>query len=113
LLCKVTKSDVDVLRADLKHKVWLVKCAQWEKGSQAFNGMIRGLPAVIEPTPNAPFSQGISSSKAKATWELWHRRLAHLGFDSMKLLFGGLSTAARSQGLVTQACIKLVRARAA
>ncbi len=54
--------------------------------------MVQALPAVIEPTSNVLVSLGISPSRTKARWALWHRRLAHLGFDSMKLLFGGLST---------------------
>ncbi len=54
--------------------------------------MVQALPAVIEPTSTVLVSQRISPSRTKARWALWHRRLAHLGFDSMKLLFGGLST---------------------
>ncbi len=91
-LCKVTKENVEVLRADLEQKVWVVKGDQWEPGLRALDGMTQALPAVIAPTSNALHTQGISPSRTKATWDLWHRRLAHLGFDSMKLLFGGLST---------------------
>jgi len=91
-LCKVTKENVEVLRADLEHKVWVVKGDQWEPGLRALVGMTQALPAVIGPTSNALHTQGISPSRTKATWDLWHRRLAHLGFDSMKMLFGGLST---------------------
>jgi len=119
-LCKVTKKNIEVLRADLEQKVWVVKGAQWEPGVRAFNGMTRALPAVIEPTSNALSSQGISPSRTKATWDLWHRRLTHLGFDSMKLLFGGLSTGssiartghlALNKGCACEGCVmgKIVR----
>ena len=91
-LCKVTKGGSEVLRADLEHKVWVIKGTQWKANFQAFNGMVRSLPAVIEPTSKELVSKGILPSKTKASWDLWHRRLAHLGVDSMKLLFGGLST---------------------
>ncbi len=91
-LCKVTTNDIEVLPADLEQRVWVVKGAQWETGVRALKGMIQALPAFIEPTSNALVSQGISPSRTKATWELRHLRLAHLGFDSMKLLFGGFST---------------------
>jgi len=79
-LCKVTKENVEVLRADLEHKVWVVKGDQWEPGLRALVGMTtQALPAVIGPTSNALHTQGISPSRTKATWDLWHRRLAHLG----------------------------------
>lgn len=110
-LCKVTKNDVEVLQADLQQKVWVVKGTQWDHGIQTLDGMIQALPAVIEPTSNALRSRGISSSRTKATWDLWHRRLAHLGFDSMKLLLAGSAPEARSQGLVTHPWIRVVRAK--
>jgi len=34
-LCKVTKENVEVLRADLEQKVWVVKGDQWEPGLRA------------------------------------------------------------------------------
>ncbi len=91
-LCKVTKGGSEVLRADLEQKVWVIKGTQYKAGIQAFDGMVCSLPAVIKPTSKQLASQGISPSRTKASWDLWHRRLAHLGVDSMKLLFGGLST---------------------
>ena len=54
--------------------------------------MVHALPAQIKPASHDLVSQRISLSNAKASWNLWHRRLTHLGHDSMKLLFGGLST---------------------
>jgi len=65
--------------------VWVIKGSQWKPGMSAFDGMVRPLPATIQPISPLLSSQGIRSSRTKTTWDLWHQRLAHLGFDSMKL----------------------------
>jgi len=53
-------------------------------------GMTHALPLVINPS--RPLPSTIVDSKAKATWDIWHRRLAHLNEGSMRLLLGGRST---------------------
>ncbi len=49
-LCRVSKGDVEVFRADQEQKVWVVKGSQWKSGIRALEGMVQALPAVIEPT---------------------------------------------------------------
>ena len=44
-LCRVTKEKVEVLRADLEQKVWVIKGSQWRQGVRAFDGMVHALPA--------------------------------------------------------------------
>jgi len=77
-LCRVTKGGSEVLRADLEQKVWVIKGIQYKAGIHAFSGMVYSLPAVIEPTSKELASQGISPSRTKASWDLWHRRLTEL-----------------------------------
>jgi len=77
-LCRVTKGGSEVLRADLEQKVWVIKGTQHKAGIHAFSGMVCSLPAVIEPTSKELASQGISPSRTKASWDLWHRRLTEL-----------------------------------
>jgi hypothetical protein len=86
-LCTLNRSSTPVLTARLVSRSWMVNCKAITSMAQ---GMTHALPLVINPSRPLPLS--IVDSKAKATWDIWHRRLAHLNEGSMRLLLGGRST---------------------
>ncbi|GFZ49158.1 hypothetical protein JCM24511_06908 [Saitozyma sp. JCM 24511] len=94
-LCRVLRNNVEVLRARLQDKAYIVEATQQGDNSFALNKMVLALPATIELSPRDVTSKGVKPSGARASWEVWHRRLGHLASDSMRTLFGRLSTGGR------------------
>jgi hypothetical protein len=94
-LCRVLRNNVEVLRARLQDKAYIVEATQQGDNSFALNKMVLALPASIELSHRALTSKGVKPSGARASWEIWHRRLGHLASDSMRTLFGRLSTGGR------------------
>ena len=100
----VFKNGVEVLLATPKYKAWVVETSH-ARMPDILGRMAHALPAQIEPQPNGcpPFRR----SSTKAPLNVWHRRLAHLGYDSLQLLLSSLSTGAsiaRSVNPVNRAC---------
>jgi hypothetical protein len=94
-LCRVLLNNVEVLCALLQDEVYIVEAIQQGDNSFALNKMVLALPASIELSPRALTSKGVKPSGALATWEVWHRKLGHLASDSVRTLFGRLSTGGR------------------
>lgn len=82
-ICTITKNGADVLLARLQQKTWVVIGSHLPGDMYAPNQMVLSLPAAVT-----------RSASSKASWNVWHRRLAHLGSTSMKRLFGAMSTGA-------------------
>ncbi|GFZ52324.1 hypothetical protein JCM24511_10097 [Saitozyma sp. JCM 24511] len=94
-VCRVLLNNVEVLRVRLQDKAYIVEATQEGDNSFALSKMVLALPASIELSPRALTSKGVKSSGARASWEVWHRRLGYLASDSMRTLFGRLSTGGR------------------
>lgn len=67
------------------------------------DSIAHALPVVLDSDHLPP---GTRASTTRATWDVWHRRLAHLNSAAMRQLLGGMSTGgsvAHQAGSVSQA----------
>ncbi|GFZ50369.1 hypothetical protein JCM24511_08126 [Saitozyma sp. JCM 24511] len=89
-LCRVLLNNLEVMCAALQDKAYIGEATRQGDNSFALNKMVPAVPALIELSPMALTFEGVKSSGARASGEVWHRRLGHLASDSMRTLFGRL-----------------------
>jgi transposase InsO family protein len=97
-VCQILKGGKVALLARLKSKSWIVHSTSTMALKSPLPELDQVLhtllPSVILPDKNGLPPSTIKPSCSKASWDIWHRRLAHLGPASMDKLFGNLSTGA-------------------
>jgi len=90
--CEIVRNDTVILRGQASDKHWIVHRSVHPI---APGRNLVALPAFVTAQPNGQVDPTIvKRTSTKAQWETWHRRLAHLGYDSMRLLLSSLSTGA-------------------
>lgn len=97
-VCEIKKGGKVALLARLQSKSWIVNSRSAPNSKSILPELTQvlhtSLPSVISPDINGLPPSSIKPSLSKASWDVWHRRLAHLGPSSMDQLFGNLSTGA-------------------
>lgn len=99
--CQVNVKGALAFKATLdRSRNWILHLTPGDRSMGTFKTLLRALPASIDMSDNN------KSDGRKASFALWHRRLAHLNGDSMKLLFGKHSTGASIARTTDQPTIK-------
>lgn len=89
--CDIIVNDQVILRGEANDKHWIVRGGVQDTPLLP----LTALPTLVKAQTNGQVDPTlVKRTGTKAQWETWHRRLAHLGYDSMRLLLSSLSTGA-------------------